>query len=337
MKLHHGDDNMTNQQQVIENVLLSKMRGKVTYLGNLAASTAMQLTYVKPFDHPSGKGYQRPVDSKRCNDFAQYLSKGDNSLFTPILLNAESRWDFIPYDRARPAYGRLLCKDKASLMDGQHRLGGVKRYTQDTNSDINVPFLAFHFLDEDEEVQLFDTINTKQKGIGASLSRYLSRDTDEISWISTQLITRSDSPFHNIGTITGKRNAGRHVTLQNLYKILEFLFKNVNGASREEKLMLALVYFNSVKELFNKEWLDYSEYRITHIVCLNALAIAGADVLQMATNNEKKQIDYNKIVRKIKKMNKMDWSITGPLKYIKGINGSKALASDLKIYFLEEH
>ena len=313
------------------------MRGKVTYLGNLAASTAMQLTYVKPFDHPSGKGYQRPVDVKRCNDFAHYLSKGDNSLFTPILLNAESRWEFSPYDRSRPTYGRLLCKEKASLMDGQHRLGGVKRYTQDTNSDLNVPFLAFHYLDEDEEVQLFDTINTKQKGIGASLSRYLSRSTDEISWIATQLIQRADSPFHNLGTITGKRNAGRHVTLQNLYKILEFLFKNVNWVPREEKLMLALCYFNGVKEIFNKEWLDYSEYRITHIVCLHALAIAGADVLQMAINLEKKHIDYNKITRRIKRMQKVDWSTTGALKYIKGINGSKALASDLKIYLLEEN
>lgn len=36
-------------------------------------------------------------------------------------------------------------------------------------------------------------------------------------------------------------------------------------------------------------------------------------------------------------MQKVDWSTTGALKYIKGINGSKALASDLKIYLLEEY
>jgi DNA sulfur modification protein DndB len=264
------------QQQVIENVLQSKLRGKVTYLGNLSTSAAIQLTYVKPFDHPSGKGYQRPVDQKRCNDFAHYLSTGDNALFTPILVNAESHWEFVPYDRTRPSFGRLLCKEKASLMDGQHRLGGVKRYVQDTNSEIGVPFLAFHYLDEDEEIQLFDTINTKQKGISVSLSRYLSRSTDDLSWIATQLIIRSDSPFHNIGTLTGKRSAGRHVTLQNLYKILEYLFKNINGLTKDERLMIALVYFNGIKEHFTKEWFDYKEYRITHIVCLNALAIAGA-------------------------------------------------------------
>lgn len=113
------------QQIVIENILQSKMRGKVTYSGYLSASAGLQLTYVKPFDHPSGKGYQRPVDIKRCNDFAMYLSKGENSLYTPILINAEAHWEFNAYDKNRPAFGRLLCKNKASLMDGQHRLGGL--------------------------------------------------------------------------------------------------------------------------------------------------------------------------------------------------------------------
>jgi DNA sulfur modification protein DndB len=319
------------QQHVLENILQSKMRGKVTYSGNLSASSAFQLTYVKPFDHPSGKGYQRPVDNKRCNDFAMYLSKGENSLFTPILINAESHWEFNAYDKNRPTFGRLLCKKKASLMDGQHRLGGIKRYTQDTNSDMQIPFLAFHYLDEDEEIQLFDTINTKAKGIGASLSRYLQRDFDDNSWIATELITRGDSPFHFIGSLTGKRNAGRHVTLQNLYKILEILFKSNPMAllSKEEKLMLVLVYFNGIKELFNKEWLDYKEYRITHIVCLNAIAFAGAELFAKIVNIEKKHIDYSQINKHIQRIKGLEWSSNGPFKYIKGLSGSKTLAIDL--------
>ncbi|EPD88742.1 MULTISPECIES: hypothetical protein [unclassified Paenibacillus] len=82
-------------QHVIENVLQYKMRGKFAYLGNVSAMSALQITYVKPYDHPSGKGYQRPVDSKRCNDFAMYLSKGDDALFVPILLNAETQKCFL--------------------------------------------------------------------------------------------------------------------------------------------------------------------------------------------------------------------------------------------------
>ncbi|MCP1136289.1 DGQHR domain-containing protein [Paenibacillus polysaccharolyticus] len=319
------------QQHVIENVLQSKMRGKVTYLGNVTATSVLQLTYVKPFDHPSGKGYQRPVDSKRCNDFALYLSKGEDALFAPIMLNAESHWEFSAYDKARPHLGRLICKGKASIMDGQHRVGGIKRYTQDTNSEINVPFLAYHYLDEDEEIHLFDIINTMAKGIGTSLSKYLHRNTDEFSWIATQLITRGDSPFHFIGTLTGKRSSGRHVTLQNLYKVIEVLTKpeEITNLDKEKKLALCLIYFNSVKEQFNTEWLNYKEYRLTHIVCLNALAIAGAEILNQSVNRQKGKSDYSFIEKSVRKMKNIEWSAEGPLKYLKGISGSKMLAQDL--------
>lgn len=41
-------------------------------------------------------------------------------------------------------------------MDGQHRLDGIEMYVDETNADISIPFMAFHYLDEDEEIKLFD-------------------------------------------------------------------------------------------------------------------------------------------------------------------------------------
>ncbi|MEC0094356.1 DGQHR domain-containing protein [Paenibacillus macquariensis] len=315
---------------VIENVLQYKMRGKVAYQSYLPSSTALNVTYVKHYDHPAGKGYQRPVDNKRSTDFAIYLSKGDDALFTPILLNAAGNWEFSAYDNIRTSYGRLVCKGKASLMDGQHRIGGIERYIQETNSELNIPFLAFHHLDEDEEIQLFDTINTKAKGIGTSLSKYLRRDSDEYSWIATELITRPESPFHNIGSIVGKRSRGRHVTLQNLYRTVHYLFKEQKmlGINNEEKYQIALNYYRSIKDIFSKEWIDYGEYRITHIVCLDALSIAGSKVLTKSMN-DRGRIDYNLMNKHVKKLSSMDWSSDGSLKYLKGIGGSKSLAIDL--------
>ncbi|MDR4925972.1 hypothetical protein ACFX4I_25040 [Peribacillus sp. YIM B13472] len=98
-------------------------------------------------------------------------------------------------------------------MDGQHRLGGIGVYTIETSAMLNVPFLAFHCLDEDEEIKFFDIINTKAIGIGSSLSRYLKRNNDNLSWIATQLIINPDSPFYSIGTLIGKRNKEKHITL----------------------------------------------------------------------------------------------------------------------------
>jgi len=318
-------------QVVIENVLLSKIRGKIAYQGNISAATMMNLYYVKPYDDPSGKGYQRPVDPKRSHDFAIYLSKGEDALFTPILLNAASNWEFICYDRERPSYGRLICKGKASLMDGQHRLGGIQRYIQETNSDLNIPFLSFHCLDEDEEIKLFDTINTKAKGIGPSLSKYLRRGSDELSWVATQLLIQRDSPFHNNGSIIGKRNKGRHITLQNLYRTLNLLFKDrkLIVLSKEEKLALAIYYFTQVKELFPAEWMDYKGQRLTHIVCLDALSIAGSQVLASCVQESRKQVELAAATRHIKKLKGIEWSSDGPLKYVKGLSGSRTLASEL--------
>lgn len=319
------------KQLVIENVLMCKMRGKVAYQSYFSANNAISLTYVKSYDDPSGKGYQRPVDIKRCNEFAFYLSKGDDALFTPLLLNAASNWEFSAYDRQRPAFGRLICKAKASLMDGQHRLGGIKRYIQETNSDLNVPFVAFHSLDEDEEIQLFNTINTKAKGIGPSLSKYLTRDYDDISWISTELLVRGESPFHHIGSIIGKRNKGRHITLQNLYRTISLFTKNnqISVLPKEIKLQLSLLYFNAIKERFYHEWIDYKGYRLTHIVCIDALSIAGSEMISSTIQEGKSKIDYKLITKRVGKVGNIDWSVDGPLKYIKGMSGSKTLANEL--------
>lgn len=216
-------------------------------------------------------------------------------------------------------------------MDGQHRLGGIQRYIRETNSNLNVPFLAFHYLDEDEEIKLFDTINTKAKGIGSSLSKYLRRDSDELSWIATQLLVQNDSPFHNNGSIIGKRNKGRHITLQNLYRTLSLFFKDrrLSVFSKEEKLSLAVFYFSKVKEIFPSQWMDYKGQRLTHIVCLDALSIAGGQVLANCVQEERKQVDLVAVTRHLKKLKGIEWSSEGPLKYVKGLSGSRTLASEL--------
>lgn len=80
--------------------------------------------------------------------------------------------------------------------------------------------------------------NTKAKGIGKSLSKFLRRDSDNISWGATELIALKESPFFQIGSIIGKRSKGRHVTLQNLYRSLHYLTSDnlLSSLSKEEKL-----------------------------------------------------------------------------------------------------
>ena len=315
----------------IENVIQSKMRGRVTYQGFVSSQIAVNFSYSKLYNDPSGKGYQRPIDKNRCKDFANYLSQGEDALYTPILLNAAGNWEFYAYDKNRTNFGRLICKNKATLMDGQHRLGGIREYINQTDSTLNVPFLAFHNLDDEEEVKLFDVINTKAKGIGTSLSRYLNRDNDEISWIATNLILKPESPFFNKGTLIGKRTREKNITLQNLYSIVKLLTKksDLDKLSKEKKLHLVLFYFNAIKDLFPEEWKDNKLYRMTHVTCLNALAMAGNTVINNNYLAKSQQPDSVKITNLLYNLSEIDWSVNSDLRYLKGAAGSKILSSDI--------
>jgi DNA sulfur modification protein DndB len=319
-------------QQVIENIVMNKLRGVIVYQGTFLGTLSSQLLFIKYYDLPSGRGYQRPLNIKRSEAFKKYLSKGPDALFTPIVLNSSDNWEFVPYDKQRPMFGRLICKRKASLMDGQHRVDGATRYIKETNSDIAIPFMAFHSLDEEHEINLFNDINSTARGIGPSLSKYLRRNIDDLSWIATELLTNRESPFYLIGSIVGKRSKGKHITFSNLYRFILLLTSEpkLNSFSKEEKLNMVLTYFNSIQKLNKEEWKDYSGFKLSHIVCLDALSIAGRSVLKACLHDVSKKIDYSSVNKYVIKLKTVEWSTDGPLKYLKGLQGSKTLSEDLK-------
>ena len=72
------------------------------------------------------------------------------------------------------------------------------------------------------------------------------------------------------------------------------------------------------------EWSDYKQYRLTHIVCLNALAIAGNKIIPSNYN-----FVSNQLTKRMSSIKIFDWSSEGTLKYLKGASGSKLLAEDI--------
>lgn len=139
---------------------------------------------------------------------------------------------------------------------------------------------------------------------------------------------RKESPFYNIGSIIGERTKGRHITLQNLYRTLHLLTADyqISSLSKEEKLALSMKYYEAIKLKFPEEWGNYKGHRITHIVCLDALSMAGLHVLLKSLKGKK--VELQAIEKRISRLS-LDWSSQGPLKYLKGIGGSKTLAVDL--------
>lgn len=74
---------------------------------------------------------------------------------------------------------------------------------------------------------------------------------------------------------------------------------------------------------------DNKLHRITHITCLNALAIAGNQIINNNYLNKSQQPDSVKIANLLVNLKVIDWSSSGDLKYLKGAAGSKMLAEDI--------
>lgn len=59
------------------------------------------------------------------------------------------------------------------------------------------------------------------------------------------------------------------------------------------------------------QWDDYKNYRLTHITCLNALAMVGNELINEAFSAKTQQIDSVKIANKLISLSEIDWSSNG--------------------------
>ncbi|MGW6234437.1 DGQHR domain-containing protein, partial [Peribacillus butanolivorans] len=90
-----------------------------------------------------------------------------------------------------------------------------------------------------------------------------------------------------------------------------------------------LYYFNDIKNILPNQWSDYKKYRLTHIVCLNALSIAGNHIISDNYNFSSNQLNNTEISKSLTNIQNIDWSSEGSLKYLKGVSGSNLLAADI--------
>ena len=68
---------------------------------------------------------------------------------------------------------------------------------------------------------------------------------------------------------------------------------------------------------------------MTHITCLNALAIAENKIINENYLTKSQQPDSVKIAGILMKLDEIDWLANGDLKYLKGVPGTKILVSDI--------
>jgi DGQHR domain-containing protein len=152
------------------------------YVGKIDSKTLCEITefdirhLIKENEIDSYLGIQRRLDQKRVSDIYEYVRTSDACFPTAVILAV--RGACAKYDENKghltlsnlpdPEEGQepVLYKDIARVLDGQHRIEGLRGFT-DRTFDVNV--CIFVDLDIAEQAYIFATVNLAQTKVNPSL------------------------------------------------------------------------------------------------------------------------------------------------------------------------
>jgi DGQHR domain-containing protein len=323
-------------------------------LGSMSASDAQRLLktytyYTEDPDSPTDRGYQRPPDPAR---YAPIAADIELHGATPITLSDRGRWaflldepsstidmslkDFVDALGTTTEAERLL----ASIIDGQHRYNAGLRLWE-RGVDCEFPFLLFTNLSWAEEVERFNTINTKAKNLPRALvevNRHATFDDDaasprerlaqEIREVVMRLETDDDSVWRAEVNMTGGRNSNRPVTFEGLRRSTEATFVGrLAMLPLERKVELAKAYWLGVAETWPEAWTNQKEivdrinpvtgeveeveqpvrYRIKDLAGVAALAKLGNQILIDAHNGDTDTLNPKTIKARLARAADVSW------------------------------
>lgn len=317
---------MTTKTKIVGDVVPGK-----SMLAVLPPRIARDLLFVSSYDTtdplspaPDKHGYQRPPTTARFPEIGKYFAKEDNAdRIPPIMASVrltvadqiERFKDLLNREEIstiRSEFGKI-----ASIVDGQHRVGGLV-HAYDSNNDFQpaIPVMFYFKMDFAREAEMFNTVNVTQRKLPKALIETNRGDiinAGEVSYaqkirrIAFSLCRDVDSVWGPIDgkeqvNMTGVRDPEKPVTYEGLRRSTQNMFPPTLLARIEhydEGLPLALAkrYWRLVSEACSPAWnndpatreeIDEDtgevhsvkiQYRIKDLVGVASLAKLGKDIL----------------------------------------------------------
>ncbi len=292
-------------------------------------------------DEDTGEGYQRRFNKQHSLDFRRYIHQ-PSATTIPLTFNLRAEdstaWEIkiadggratleIDLDRGRPLY----------QVDCQHRIGHLG------DSEVSLAFMAFVGLNAVEEMEIFNTINSKAKGLSTSLLDYhearLAKDLElerpEL-FIALQLQEDPESPWYQRLDLGGTTTSGlqRKASLRTMQKAVKRflrLTKILDNKSAAEAYVVVRDYWRAVVEVLEEEWATPRKHFLTKGIGVYALMTIAGDLYLDALTSGAPGCEVTYFESKLADFAPdFDWSNTGPLKGLGGESGANEAASLLR-------
>lgn len=153
------------------------------YLATMPVEDLLQVAKVDvqhATENPTG--YQRKPGDSRFRALSKYIRAHEGLLPTAILVNVRSESAKFQSEDGNAGVVSIPAGEPVWIVDGQHRLFGLKRAIEDLRSEdpdaelgYEVPVVFTLGFDQFEEMELFSVVNGKQKSVPTDLAADLLR------------------------------------------------------------------------------------------------------------------------------------------------------------------
>jgi DGQHR domain-containing protein len=318
--------------EIVLDCMLGSCAQRRVLLGFAPANVLHAISFADVLDEDTGRGYQRRFNAQHSLDFRRYIQKRSSATI-PLAFNLRPRsdraWQLVEIDRKRaklrisPDAGKVLAQ-----VDCQHRLGHLSDLT------IELPFMCFIGLSEREEMEVFNVINSKAKGLSTSLLDFhdaqlsldLAADRPEL-FIALFLKNDVRSPWHRQLDLGGTSTSGmtRRASLRTLQKAIKrFLVKTkiTRTKSAEFAANVVLEFWRAVAVVLPEPWANPRKHLVTKGIGVYTLMDIAADLYRDVPPAQ--LCDKRYFAAALSDFaGEFDWSTDGPLKGLGGEGGVK--------------
>lgn len=231
------------------------------FLYEMAKADIMTIKKTYTDDDQLYEGIQRRLNENKVQNIEDYLSAYDATFPTSIVLNVDNIHIIKESDNEL-----ILDKNEStfSIIDGQHRLQGFRKYK---DSSFEVIVSIFINLSKEQQARIFTTINSEQTKVDPSISFYLEKDDKLytprkiVAQISSTFNIDNKSPWRGkiklLGTKDDYSNDGI-ISLSAFAKpILGYIFPDNDFYKLRNELNLKFNRSEEISEVFRK--FNYSE------------------------------------------------------------------------------
>lgn len=165
-------------------------------------------------------GIQRSLDPKREKDIGKYVNLVDATFPNSIIISISS--EFAKYDSATSSMKIEFKHDIAKVLDGQHRIAGLRHYEKD-GSTFQLVVAIYIDMELEDQAIVFSTINKEQKNVSNSLVIDLfafaeTRSPQKTGHnIARALSKKEGSPLYDKIKILGKAESLRETITQDTF------------------------------------------------------------------------------------------------------------------------